>query len=46
VLVSETHGALAVADHEQSRVAVTDNDPEPPASVNVVALLATWTWHF
>jgi hypothetical protein len=38
--------AFAAADQPQSRVALTDSDPDPPASGNVDGVLLTWTWHF
>jgi hypothetical protein len=43
VLASDTHGAVVAADHAQSRVAVTDSDPEPPESVKVIGVLAICT---
>jgi len=33
-------------DHEQSRVAAIDNDPDPPASVKLDGVLLTCIWHF
>ena len=42
----DTQLAFAAADHPQSRVVVTDNDPDPPASGNVDGELLTCSWHF
>ena len=46
MLASVTQLAVLAADHPQSRVVVIATEPEPPASVNEDALLATWSWHF